>query len=75
MAPQARGTALAIFSSMLYMGITTGVAIAGPIVDRYSAVPVFLASAIGFPLLSAIFAYGLVRKRRAEAQPLPAGKD
>jgi predicted MFS family arabinose efflux permease len=77
MAPQARGTALAIFSSMLYMGITIGVAISGPIVDRYSAVPVFLASAIGFPLVSAIFAYGLVRKRRAEAQALSAsaGKD
>ncbi len=56
MAPQARGTALAIFSSVLYFGITTGVAIAGPIVDRYTAVPVFLASAIGFPLVSAVFA-------------------
>jgi predicted MFS family arabinose efflux permease len=71
MAPQARGTALAIFSSMLYFGITTGVAIAGPIVDRYSAVPVFLFSAIGFPLVAAVFAYGLIRKRRAEARTLP----
>jgi predicted MFS family arabinose efflux permease len=74
MAPQARGTALAIFSSMLYFGITTGVAIAGPVVDRYSAVPVFLTSAIGFPLLSALFAYGLIRKRRAEVPALPDRK-
>jgi predicted MFS family arabinose efflux permease len=70
MAPQARGTALAIFSSMLYFGITTGVAIAGPIVDRYTAVPVFLASAIGFPIVAGAFALGLVRKRRAETRAL-----
>lgn len=73
MAPQARGTALAIFSSVLYFGITVGVAVSGLVVDRYSAVPVFIAAAIGFPLVSAVFAYGLVRKRRAEAQ-LPTPK-
>lgn len=67
MAPQARGTALAIFSSVLYFGITIGVAVSGLIVDHYSAVPVFLASAIGFPILAAVFAYGLVRRRRAQA--------
>ena len=67
MAPQARGTALAIFSSALYFGITAGVAVSGFIVDRYSVVPVFLAAAIGFPMVSAVFAYGLVRKRRTEA--------
>lgn len=69
MSPQARGTALAIFSSALYMGITAGVAAAAPIVDRFTAVPVFLTSAVGFPLLCAIFARGLMKQRRAEAQP------
>ncbi|MFN3350117.1 MFS transporter [Pseudorhodoplanes sp.] len=68
MAPQARATALAIFSSALYMGITVGVAAAAPVVDRFTAVPVFLAAAIGFPLLCAIFARGLWRKRQAETQ-------
>jgi predicted MFS family arabinose efflux permease len=69
MSPQARGTALAIFSSALYMGITAGVAAAAPIVDRFTAVPVFLTSAIGFPVLCAIFARGLLKRRQAETQP------
>ena len=68
MSPQARATALAIFSSALYMGITAGVAAAAPIVDRFTAVPVFLTSAIGFPLLCMVFARGLLKQRRAEMQ-------
>ena len=71
MAPQARGTALAMFSSVLYAGITVGVAVSAPIVDRYSAVPVFIASAIGFPILAGVFAFGLARKRRADAAAVP----
>jgi predicted MFS family arabinose efflux permease len=68
MSPQARGTAIAIFSSALYMGITFGVAVAAPVVDRFTAVPVFLTSAAGFPLLCAIFARALFRRRQAESQ-------
>ena len=71
MAPQARGTALAIFSSVLYLGITAGVAAAAPIVDRYTAVPVFIMSAIVFPIVCTVFARGLARKRKAEAQGAP----
>jgi predicted MFS family arabinose efflux permease len=67
MAPQARATALAIFSSALYMGITAGVAGAAPVVDRFTAVPVFLISATAFPALCAIFARGLARRRKNEA--------
>jgi len=66
MVPQARGTSLAIFSSSLYMGLTAGVAAAAPIVDRFTAVPVFVIGAIGFPVLCAVIARGLIRKRRAE---------
>lgn len=66
MSPEARATALAIFSSAIYMGITAGVATAAPIVDRFTAVPVFVVSALGFPLLCVIFARGLARKRRSE---------
>ncbi len=71
MSPQARGTALAIFSSALYMGITFGVAVAAPVVDRFTAVPVFLTSAIAFPILCVIFARGLARRRLSEAQKQP----
>jgi predicted MFS family arabinose efflux permease len=66
MAPAARATALAIFSSALYMGMTAGVALAAPVVDRFGAVPVFLISAAGFPLLCAFVARALIRKRRAD---------
>jgi hypothetical protein len=44
------------------------VAVSGLVVDRYTAVPVFIASAIGFPIVAGAFAFGLVRKRRAETQ-------
>jgi YNFM family putative membrane transporter len=71
MAPQARATALAIFSSAIYMGITVGVATAAPIVDRFTAVPVFLTGAIGFPVLCALFARGLWRRRQAETKAQP----
>lgn len=67
MSPEARATAVAIFSSAIYMGITVGVAAAAPIVDRFTAVPVFLLSAAGFPLICAIFARGLARRRQAAA--------
>ena len=66
MVPQARGTAVALFSSAMYMGLTAGVAVAAPVVDRFTAVPVFLTSAVCFPLLCFIFARGLARKRQAE---------
>ncbi len=68
MAPQARATALAIFSSALYMGITAGVAIAAPVVDRFTAVPVFVTSAIGFPLLCAVFARRLSKRAHGTSQ-------
>ncbi len=66
MVPQARATSLAIFSSSLYMGLTAGVAAAAPIVDRFTAVPVFAFSAIGFPALCVVIARGLTRHRRNE---------
>ena len=45
MTPEARGTAVAIFSSALYLGQTAGVAAGGVIFDRFTAVPVFLIAA------------------------------
>lgn len=46
MTPEARGTALALFSAALYLGQTVGVASAAVVFDRYRGVPLFvLASA------------------------------
>jgi MFS transporter, YNFM family, putative membrane transport protein len=45
MTPEARGTAVAIFSSALYLGQTAGVAAGAVIFDRFTAVPVFLIAA------------------------------
>ncbi len=45
MTPEARGTALGLFSAALYFGQTIGVAVNGLIFDRFTAVPVFLGAA------------------------------
>ena len=45
MTPEARGTAVAIFSSALYLGQTAGVAVDGVVFDRFTAVPVFVIAA------------------------------
>jgi predicted MFS family arabinose efflux permease len=64
MAPQARSTAVAIFSSALYLGQTAGVAAASLVVDRHTAEPVFLASAALLPVLALWFTRSLVLHRR-----------
>jgi YNFM family putative membrane transporter len=63
MTPEARGTAVAIFSSALYLGQTVGVALGAVIFDRFSAVPVFLSAAVILLALGLWFARQL--KRRA----------
>lgn len=45
MTPEARGTAVGLFSAGLYLGQTAGSAVGGFIFDRYTAVPVFLGAA------------------------------
>ena len=62
MTPQARGTAVALFSAAVYFGQTAGVALAAPIVDRAGAVPLFVGVAILLPLLGLWFA-GRLKKR------------
>jgi predicted MFS family arabinose efflux permease len=51
MAPQARATAIGLFSSALYVGQAAGVAAAAPIFDRYGAVPIFMIAVAAWPLL------------------------
>jgi YNFM family putative membrane transporter len=64
MAPEARGTAVAIFSSSLYLGQTAGVAVGGLVFDRFTAVPLFLIA--GVALLALGFWFARAIRRRAE---------
>lgn len=63
MTPEARGTAVAIFSSSLYLGQTAGVAVGGVVFDRFTAVPVFLAAAVMLLALGLWFARALRARR------------
>jgi predicted MFS family arabinose efflux permease len=62
MTPEARGTAVGIFSAALYLGQTAGVAFGGAIFDRYTAVPVFLIAAVMLAATGAWFARALARR-------------
>jgi YNFM family putative membrane transporter len=63
MAPEARGSALALFALCLFVGQAIGVPVAAPIVDRYGAVPIFWFAAVFLPVLSLYFAAALRRRR------------
>jgi predicted MFS family arabinose efflux permease len=65
MTPQARGTAVAIFSSAIYLGQTLGVAVGALVFDRFTAVPLFIATAVALPALAWWFA-GKLRRRMME---------
>jgi len=64
MTPEARGTAVALFSSALYIGQTAGVAVGALVIDRAGATPLFLGSAATLPMLAIWFARELKRHRR-----------
>jgi len=66
MTPQARGTAVGLFSSALYIGQTAGVAAGALVIDRAGAPPLFLATAIALPALAIWFVQELKRFRRAD---------
>ncbi|HYA07858.1 MAG TPA: MFS transporter [Xanthobacteraceae bacterium] len=63
MTPQARGTAVAIFSSALYIGQTAGVAAGALVFDRLGAATLFLGTACALPALAGWFAYELRRQK------------
>jgi predicted MFS family arabinose efflux permease len=65
MTPEARGTAVAIFSSAIYLGQTGGVAAGALVFDRFGGVPLFAATAVILPALALWFAWEL-RRRTAE---------
>jgi MFS transporter, YNFM family, putative membrane transport protein len=56
MTPQARGTAVAIFSSAIFVGQTAGVATGAIVIDHWGAVPLFLGTAATIPALAIWFA-------------------
>ena len=66
MTPQARGTAVAIFSSAIFVGQTVGVGTGALVIDRLGAAPLFVGAAITIPILAIWFALELKRYRRAE---------
>jgi predicted MFS family arabinose efflux permease len=69
MTPEARGTAVAVFSSAIYVGQSAGVSAAAVLFDRYGGTPLFLIAAIALPTLALWFAHEL-RKRTAAQVPL-----
>lgn len=65
MTPEARGTALAIFSAALYFGQTAGVASAALVFDRYEGMPIFLVAAATLLALGLWLARELTARRDA----------
>jgi predicted MFS family arabinose efflux permease len=64
MTPEARGTAVSLFSSSLYMGQTAGVAAGATVIDRFGATPLLLSAAVLLPILAVWFARELKKYRR-----------
>lgn len=62
MLPQARGTAVAGFSSALFLGQSVGVTLAALVVDRAGVAPVFVLSALAWPAL-ALWVWLRLRRR------------
>lgn len=62
MAPEARGSGVALFASSLFVGQSIGVAVAAFIVDRWGVVPVFLACGPFLLLIGLFFASALRRR-------------
>jgi predicted MFS family arabinose efflux permease len=63
MSPQARGTAVAVFSSALYVGQSLGVFIGSLLIDRAGGPAIFLIAALLLPVLGLWF--GAMLRRRA----------
>jgi MFS transporter, YNFM family, putative membrane transport protein len=62
MSPDARSTAVALFSAAVYLGQTLGVALFAPMIDRTGAPPLFIIVAVLLPLLGWWFSTRLRRK-------------
>jgi predicted MFS family arabinose efflux permease len=65
MSPQARGTAVSIFSSALYVGQSLGVLCGSLLIDRAGGPAIFILAALLLPALGFWFAAHL-RRRKAD---------
>jgi predicted MFS family arabinose efflux permease len=63
MAPESRGAAVALFAFFLFTGQSTGIWLASKAVDAVGTRPVFIAAAIGLPLLALEFRRRLAAHR------------
>ena len=61
MAPEARGSAVALFASTFFLGQSVGVALCGAAIDRVGYAPVFVACGLG--LLAVSLAFRAARRR------------
>ena len=64
MTPEARGTAVGVFSSAIYLGQMVGVAVAALVYDRFTAAPLFVAAAA----ILAALGWWYARRLRRHAQ-------
>jgi MFS transporter, YNFM family, putative membrane transport protein len=64
LAPEARGLSVSMFAIMLFTGQSVGVALAGPVFDRWGGAPVFLAAAVGLLVLILWFRVQFARRPR-----------
>jgi len=67
MAPHARGMAMSVFASVLFIGTALGAAVFGGIIDWIGYRPVFLGCGAGLAVLAASFAHHLGRRTEALA--------
>ena len=67
MAPQARGTAVSLFSSFLFMGQSIGVVVASSLIDRIGTGAVVALGGVCMALEGCFFAWALGRRARASA--------
>jgi predicted MFS family arabinose efflux permease len=63
MAPQSRGTAVALFVATFFLGQSAGVSLAALVVDRAGALWLFGLAALLLPIVSSCFAYALRFRR------------
>jgi predicted MFS family arabinose efflux permease len=59
-APEERGSTVALFATFLFLGQASGVWLAARLIDAAGAMPVFLIAALGLAALAAWFRYSFL---------------
>jgi predicted MFS family arabinose efflux permease len=55
MAPDTRGAAMSAFAASFFVGQLAGVAIGGPLYDKFGGSPLIAAGAIGFAVVTILY--------------------